>query len=97
MNKAQALERISQVVTNVISVIEENQASLIDEIEKKQGAAHRKDEALLQELGLEINELQRRRSELQHLESSDDPLHLLQVRGAARPRATQRGPREFVH
>ncbi|XP_040035696.2 E3 ubiquitin-protein ligase TRIM21 [Gasterosteus aculeatus] len=78
MNKAQALERISQVVTNVISVIEENQASLIDEIEKKQGAAHRKDEALLQELGLEINELQRRRSELQHLESSDDPLHLLQ-------------------
>uniref|UniRef100_G3Q4V3 Uncharacterized protein n=1 Tax=Gasterosteus aculeatus TaxID=69293 RepID=G3Q4V3_GASAC len=79
-------------INSSVEISEENQASLIDEIEKKQGAAHRKDEALLQELGLEINELQRRRSELQHLESSDDPLHLLQVRAAARPGATQRGP-----
>ncbi|KAM8899459.1 E3 ubiquitin-protein ligase TRIM21-like isoform 1-T2 [Spinachia spinachia] len=78
ISKAQALEKIIQVVTHVTGVIEKNQASLIEEIEKKQAASDRRDEALLQELDREINELQRRRCELRHLEGSDDPLHLLQ-------------------
>ncbi|XP_068584400.1 E3 ubiquitin-protein ligase TRIM21-like [Cebidichthys violaceus] len=78
MNKEHEIQESIQVVTRVISIIEKNQALLIDEIEKKQEAVNKTEDDLLKELGQEINELQRRRSELQHLEHSDDPLHLLQ-------------------
>lgn len=64
----------------VISTIERNQALLIDEMEQKQEASEKKAQELLDELGQEINELQKRRSELQNLEHTNDPLHLLQVR-----------------
>lgn len=64
----------------VVSSIERNQALLIDEIEQKQEAAERRAEEFLKELKQEIEELQRRRSELQHLEHTEDTLYLLQVR-----------------
>lgn len=64
----------------VMSAIERNQALFIDEMEQKQGAAERRGEELLKELEQEINELQRMRSELQDLEHTEDPLHLIQVR-----------------
>lgn len=64
----------------VISAIERNQALLMEEVEQRQEAAEKKGKELLKELGREINELQKRHSELQHLESSEDPLHLIQVR-----------------
>lgn len=63
----------------VISIIERNQALLIEEVEQKQEAVEKKGEELLKELRQEISELQKRRSELQHLESTEDPLHLIQV------------------
>ncbi|XP_054457946.1 erythroid membrane-associated protein-like [Anoplopoma fimbria] len=78
MNKEREIQRSIQVATTVVNVIEKNQASLIAEIEQKQEAANKTEQELLKELKQQINELQRRRSELQHLEQSDDPLHLLQ-------------------
>ena len=80
MNKERVIETSIQAVTTVVSVIEKNQASLIEEVMQQREAAEKREEELIQELGQEINELQRRRSELQHLEHTDDPLHLLQVR-----------------
>lgn len=80
INKEQEIEKSIQVVTRVVSVIEKNQASLIAEIERKQEAADATEARLRQELGQEIVELQRRQSELQLLDHTDDNLHLLQVR-----------------
>lgn len=67
-----------EVYTLVISAIERHQAALIEEIEEKQEAAEKKAEELLKELSSEINELQRRCTELLHLELSDDPFDLFQ-------------------
>ncbi|XP_029311266.1 E3 ubiquitin-protein ligase TRIM21-like [Cottoperca gobio] len=78
INKERQIQESIHVVTTMISVIEKNQSSLIEEMEQKQGAAERTEEELLKELRQEINELQRRRSELQHLEHTKDHLHLLQ-------------------
>lgn len=80
MIKEREIQTCVQVVTMVISTIERNQALLIDEMEQKQEASEKKAQELLDELGQEINELQKRRSELQNLEHTNDPLHLLQVR-----------------
>ncbi|XP_051257805.1 E3 ubiquitin-protein ligase TRIM39 isoform X1 [Dicentrarchus labrax] len=78
INKERQIQTSVQVVTMVMSAIERNQALFIDEMEQKQGAAERRGEELLKELEQEINELQRTRSELQHLEHTEDPLHLIQ-------------------
>ncbi|XP_068444028.1 E3 ubiquitin-protein ligase TRIM39-like [Clinocottus analis] len=77
-NQEQEIQKSLQVINRVVSVIEKNQASLLEEIEKKQEAARGSQEQLCNELGNEIIELQKRRSDLQHLEHSDDNLHLLQ-------------------
>ncbi|XP_070785704.1 E3 ubiquitin-protein ligase TRIM21-like [Enoplosus armatus] len=77
-NKEREIQTSVQVVTMVISVIERNQALLIEEIEQKYKAAERKAEEFLKELEQEINDLQIRLSELQYLEYPDDPLHLIQ-------------------
>ncbi|XP_056299245.1 E3 ubiquitin-protein ligase TRIM21-like [Pseudoliparis swirei] len=78
INKEHEIEKSIQVVTRVVSVIEKNQAALIAEIEKKQEAADITETRLRKELRQEIVELQRRMSELQLLEHTDDNLHLLQ-------------------
>ena len=80
MNEEQALHTSIQVANMVSGIIEKNQASLIQEIQQKREASEGIEKELIKELKGEINELQRRRSELQHLENSGDPLHLLQVR-----------------
>ncbi|XP_068444226.1 E3 ubiquitin-protein ligase TRIM39-like [Clinocottus analis] len=77
-NQEQEIQESIQVVSRVVSVIEKNQASLLEEIEKKQEATEVAEEQLRNELRHEIIELQRRRTELQLLEHSDDNLHLLQ-------------------
>nr|XP_019964295.1 PREDICTED: E3 ubiquitin-protein ligase TRIM39-like [Paralichthys olivaceus] len=66
-----------QVFTMVISAIEMSQALLIEEIEKKQEAAQRRAEELLQVLQQEIEELERRCRGLRSLENTEDLLHLL--------------------
>ncbi|XP_039677357.1 zinc finger protein RFP-like [Perca fluviatilis] len=78
MNEEQALHTSIQVANMVSGIIEKNQASLIQEIQQKREASEGIEKELIKELKGEINELQRRRSELQHLENSGDPLHLLQ-------------------
>ncbi|XP_034713034.1 E3 ubiquitin-protein ligase TRIM39-like isoform X1 [Etheostoma cragini] len=78
MNEEQELQTSIEVATMVIGIIEKNQAALIQDIQQKREASERTEQKLIEELKGEINELQRRRSELQHLEHSGDPLHLLQ-------------------
>lgn len=73
------MQTSAQVVAMVRSTIERNQALLVDEIKQKQEAAERRADELLKDLQQETDELQRRRSELQHLEQTVDPLHLIQV------------------
>lgn len=62
-----------------VSAIERNQAEFMQELEDRQCATERRAKELLDRLEQEVNELQRRRSELQHLEHADNPLHLVQV------------------
>lgn len=64
----------------VISAIEGNQSLLLSEIEQRQQAAERGAAELLSKLQQEIGDLQRGHGELQQLEDSEDPLHLIQVR-----------------
>ena len=63
----------------VIGAIERNQALLVEENEQKQETAESRAKEFLCQLGQEITELQRRQSELQLLEHTEDILHLLQV------------------
>lgn len=69
-----------QVCTMLITTIERKQAGLVEELKEKQDEAERRAEELLKELEQEINQLLARSSELQHLELTHNPLHLLQVR-----------------
>ncbi|XP_044039010.1 nuclear factor 7, ovary-like [Siniperca chuatsi] len=78
VNKEREIQSSVQVATMMVSVIERNQALLIEEIEEKYKTAERTAEELLKVLRQEINELQSRCSELQYLEHTEDPLHLIQ-------------------
>ncbi|CAJ1085878.1 E3 ubiquitin-protein ligase TRIM21-like [Xyrichtys novacula] len=78
VNKEREIQKSVQVATMVISTIESNQALLVKDIEEKHDVAERNAEELLKELEKEINELQIKRTELQHLEQTDEPLHLIQ-------------------
>uniref|UniRef100_UPI0037E99946 E3 ubiquitin-protein ligase TRIM39-like n=1 Tax=Semicossyphus pulcher TaxID=241346 RepID=UPI0037E99946 len=78
VNKEREIQKSVQVATMVISAIETNQALLIKDIEEKQEAAERTAGGLLKELEQEINELHIRRAELQQLEHTEEPLHLIQ-------------------
>ncbi|KAM8747385.1 E3 ubiquitin-protein ligase TRIM21-like isoform 1-T1 [Acanthopagrus schlegelii] len=79
MIKEREIQKSVQVFTTVMSALETNQALVIDEIERKHEAAGRKANELLRELGEEISELQRRRSELEHLEHTEDLLYLIRT------------------
>ncbi|XP_029382290.1 E3 ubiquitin-protein ligase TRIM39-like [Echeneis naucrates] len=72
------IQRSSQVCRALISSIQSHQAGLVEELQERQEAAQRKADGLLDELQQEITELQTRSSELQHLELTQNPLHLLQ-------------------
>lgn len=74
------IEKSSQVCTLLITTIERHQAELVDELEQRQEETETQAEELLHELRQEINELQTSNSELQHLELTQNPLHVLQVR-----------------
>ncbi|KAM3590230.1 uncharacterized protein V6R79_006221 [Siganus canaliculatus] len=77
-NKDRQLQASVEVFTIVINAIERNQAYLVDEIERKQEGVEIRANQHLKELREEISELQKRRGELQLLEQSDDPLHIIQ-------------------
>ncbi|KAI3375672.1 hypothetical protein L3Q82_003975 [Scortum barcoo] len=78
INKESVIQTSVQAVTMVITTIERNQALLMEEVEQKQEKAEKRGEGFLKELRQEINELQMRRSELQILKGTEDPLHLIQ-------------------
>ncbi len=80
INKDRDIQTSVQAITMLVNTIERNQAQLIDEIEQKQEVAKTKGDKLLKELEQEISELQGRSSELQHLQHSENPLYLIQVR-----------------
>ncbi|XP_051800119.1 E3 ubiquitin-protein ligase TRIM39-like [Acanthochromis polyacanthus] len=72
------IQSSSQVCTSLIAAIQRQQAELVQELEEHQQEAERRAEELLDELEKEVNELQLRSSELQLLELTPSPLHLLQ-------------------
>ncbi|XP_027893725.1 E3 ubiquitin-protein ligase TRIM21-like [Xiphophorus couchianus] len=78
IEKEKEIQTSVHVANLAINAIERSQALLIEELEEKHEAAKRRAEDLLEELDQELGELQRRRSELQYLENTKDPLHLLQ-------------------
>ncbi|KAM4713988.1 E3 ubiquitin-protein ligase TRIM21-like [Anableps anableps] len=78
IDKEKEIQISVHVASMAISAIERNQALLIEEIENKHEAAKRRAEDLLEELDQELDKLQRRHRELQYLENTKDPLHLLQ-------------------
>lgn len=79
-NKEREIQASVQAATMMVSAIERNQALLIKEIERKQEVAEKRAEELLKEISQEINELQKRRSELHLLEHIENPVQLQQVR-----------------
>ncbi|GLD64674.1 uncharacterized protein AKAME5_001620600 [Lates japonicus] len=72
------IQSSTHVCTALITAVQRHQAGLVEELEERQGKAERRAVELLDELEQEINELQIRSSELQHLELTQNPLHLLQ-------------------
>lgn len=79
-NKEREIQASVQAATMMVIAIERNQALLIEEIERKQEVAEKRAEELLKEISQEINELQKRRSELHLLEHTENPVQLQQVR-----------------
>lgn len=79
-NKEREIQASVQNATMMVIAIERNQALLIEEIERKQEVAEKRAEELLKEISQEINELQKRRSELHLLEHIENPVQLQQVR-----------------
>uniref|UniRef100_A0AAX7SVH7 Uncharacterized protein n=1 Tax=Astatotilapia calliptera TaxID=8154 RepID=A0AAX7SVH7_ASTCA len=77
-NKEREIQASVQNATMMVSAIERNQALLIEEIERKQEVAEKRAEELLKEISQEINELQKRRSELHLLEHTENPVQLQQ-------------------
>ncbi|XP_032400264.1 E3 ubiquitin-protein ligase TRIM39 isoform X3 [Etheostoma spectabile] len=72
------IESSAQVCSMLISAIERQHAGLVEELEKRQQEAERRAQELFQELEQELNDLQMRSSELQYLEQTRNPVHLIQ-------------------
>lgn len=70
----------AQACSALIRAIEKHQAELVEVLGERQRAAETRAQGLVDELMLEISDLQRRNDELQHLEHTENHLHLLQVR-----------------
>ncbi|XP_013877262.1 E3 ubiquitin-protein ligase TRIM39 [Austrofundulus limnaeus] len=68
----------NRLFASLIHSVSERQAEVNTAIEEKQRAEEVRAEELIRELQLETTELQRRRTELKELETSEDHLHLLQ-------------------
>lgn len=79
-DKEREIQASVQAATMMVIAIERNQALLIEEIERKQEVAEKRAEELLKEISQEINELQKRCSELHLLEHIENPVQLQQVR-----------------
>ncbi|KAM6909457.1 E3 ubiquitin-protein ligase TRIM21-like [Xenentodon cancila] len=77
-DKEKQIQTSVQFATMLIRAVENNQALLIEETEQKHEAMKTKAEELLVELQQEVDELQKRHGELQYLEDTKEPLHLLQ-------------------
>ncbi|XP_067379738.1 E3 ubiquitin-protein ligase TRIM39-like isoform X1 [Channa argus] len=72
------IQSSSQVCSKLITTIQTHLDLLIEELKQRQEEAENRAEGLLKELEQEINDLQIRNSELQHLELTQKPLHVLQ-------------------
>ncbi|KAM9426464.1 E3 ubiquitin-protein ligase TRIM39-like [Pholidichthys leucotaenia] len=75
---AQEIQSSSEVCGLLIAAIKDQHAELVRELEESQQEAERRAEELLEQLEQEVNELQTRSNEMQQLELTASPLHLLQ-------------------
>ncbi|KAM9836971.1 E3 ubiquitin-protein ligase TRIM21-like [Aulostomus maculatus] len=78
VTKESQVHSSTQIITMVLNAVERNHAMLTEEMEQRQEAAEMRAKELLLELKQEMIELQRRHSQLQHLEHTSNPVHLLQ-------------------
>ncbi|XP_074518392.1 E3 ubiquitin-protein ligase TRIM21-like [Halichoeres trimaculatus] len=76
--KERETQRSAQVCLMLITAVQRHQADLMEELAKQQREAERRAEEQLVELEQEIRALQTRGGELQQLELTQSPLHLLQ-------------------
>ncbi|KAK9517412.1 hypothetical protein VZT92_025285 [Zoarces viviparus] len=67
-----------QVFTALKESVERSQAELIDTIKEKQRKTEKQAEGFIKELEHELSDLKKRRTEVEQLSRSEDPLHLLQ-------------------
>lgn len=74
------MKESDRLFTSLIRAVEERRAEVDSEIKEKQRATERRAEELVDELQQEVAELQRRNTELEELRSSEDHLHILQVK-----------------
>ncbi|XP_029382345.1 probable E3 ubiquitin-protein ligase TRIML1 [Echeneis naucrates] len=77
-NSKRDINESMEVFSILFRSMERTQADLVATIQKKQAAAEQRAERLIMELELEINELQRKRSEMVQLSQSEEHLHFLQ-------------------
>ncbi|XP_040900803.1 E3 ubiquitin-protein ligase TRIM21-like [Toxotes jaculatrix] len=76
-SKDEAIANSFQVFTTLVVSVERNLSGLVNVIEEKQKAADRQAEVLEKELQREINELQRRITNLEHISHTEDHLQLI--------------------
>ncbi|XP_034532706.1 zinc-binding protein A33-like [Notolabrus celidotus] len=76
--KEEEIQRSSQVCTALITIVERNQAELVEEVTERQQAVEKRAEVLLDQLQQEIWDLKTKGNELHHLQHTQNPLHLLQ-------------------
>lgn len=66
--------------TTLMKAIQRHYTELVAELEEKQMKAQQRANKILEKLEQEISDLQTRTSELQQLEFTENPIHLIQVR-----------------
>ncbi|XP_072315510.1 zinc finger protein RFP-like [Eucyclogobius newberryi] len=74
----QEMQESVQVCAMLISAVEQQQAAVVEELQRRQDEVEEKANELLSQLQMEIKELQTRGSEILNLETTQNHLHLLQ-------------------
>lgn len=74
------IQRNGRVCTTLMKAIQRHYTELVAELEEKQMKAQQRANKILEKLEQEISDLQTRTSELQQLEFTENPIHLIQVR-----------------
>lgn len=78
-DKDNEIQTSDQFMSMIRRAVDNHESLLQVEIKQQQLEVEKRSNKLLQDIQEEIDELQRKHSELQHLKDSVDPLHIIQV------------------